>query len=137
MDLLKRHSGIVWHPRRFAGLLRGKDARRSENAYHSKHWSLLEVYLDIYLEHRHCDGSCEGHALMIGTFTTSHATASRPYLLRLLIKSLSSSSSSERGRKPKESRIKYEAARSEGDYRRKVLLARIMRDRGEGRGVRG
>ena len=43
----------------------------------------------------------------------------------------------ERGRKPKESIIKYEAARSEGDYRRKVLLARIMRDRGEGRGVRG
>jgi len=38
----------------------------------------------------------------------------------------------ERGRKPKESIIKYEAARSEGDYRRKVLLARIMRDRGEG-----
>ena len=37
----------------------------------------------------------------------------------------------ERGRKPKESIIKYEAARSEGDYRRKVLLARIMRDRGE------
>ena len=35
----------------------------------------------------------------------------------------------ERGRKPKESIIKYEAARSEGDYRRKVLLARIMRDR--------
>ena len=43
----------------------------------------------------------------------------------------------ERGREPKESIIKYEAARSEGDYRRKVLLARIMRDRGEGRGVRG
>ena len=32
----------------------------------------------------------------------------------------------ERGRKPKESIIKYEAARSEGDYRRKVLLARII-----------
>jgi len=45
----------------------------------------------------------------------------------------------ERGRKPKESIIKYEAARSEGDYRsqRRVLLARVMRDRGEGRGVRG
>jgi len=28
----------------------------------------------------------------------------------------------ERGRKPKESIIKHEAARSEGDYRRKVLL---------------
>lgn len=24
---------------------------------------LEEVYLDIYPEHRHCDGSCEGHAL--------------------------------------------------------------------------
>ena len=24
---------------------------------------LVEVYLDIYPEHRHCDGSCEGHAL--------------------------------------------------------------------------
>jgi hypothetical protein len=43
----------------------------------------------------------------------------------------------ERGRKPKESKTKYEAARSENDYRRTVLLARIMRDRGEGRGVRG
>ena len=31
----------------------------------------------------------------------------------------------ERGRKPKESIIKYEATRSEGDYRRKVLLARL------------
>jgi hypothetical protein len=30
-----------------------------------------------------------------------------------------------RGRKPKESVIKYEAARSKGDYRRKVLLARV------------
>ena len=43
----------------------------------------------------------------------------------------------ERGRKPEESILKYEATRSEGDYRRKVLLARIMRYRGEGRGVRG
>ena len=43
----------------------------------------------------------------------------------------------ERGRKPKESILKYEATRSEGDYWRKVLLARIMRCRGEGRGVRG
>jgi len=43
----------------------------------------------------------------------------------------------ERGRKPKESIIKNEDARSEGDYRRNVLLARIMCDRGEGRGVRG
>ena len=43
----------------------------------------------------------------------------------------------ERGRKPKESILKYEATRSEGDYRRKVLFARVMRDRGEGRGVRG
>ena len=31
----------------------------------------------------------------------------------------------ERGRKPKESIMKYEAARSEGDYRRKVLLGAI------------
>ena len=31
VNLLKRHSGIVWHPRRFAVLLRGKDARRSGN----------------------------------------------------------------------------------------------------------
>ena len=31
----------------------------------------------------------------------------------------------ERGRKPKYSIIKYEATRSEGDYRRKVLLARL------------
>ena len=31
----------------------------------------------------------------------------------------------ERGRKPKESIIKYEATRSECDYRRKVLLARL------------
>jgi len=43
----------------------------------------------------------------------------------------------ERGRKPKESIIKYEATRSEGDYRRKVLLARVMRYRGARRGVRG
>ena len=31
----------------------------------------------------------------------------------------------------------YEATRSKGNYRRKVLLARVMRCRGEGRGVRG
>jgi len=31
VDLLKRHSGMVWHPGQFAGLLRGKDARRSGN----------------------------------------------------------------------------------------------------------
>ena len=31
----------------------------------------------------------------------------------------------ERGRKPKQSIIKHEATRSEGDYRRKVLLARL------------
>jgi len=39
----------------------------------------------------------------------------------------------ERGRKPKESKTKdgaSQAARSEDDYRRKVLLARIMRNRG-------
>jgi hypothetical protein len=29
VDLLKQHSGIVWHPRRFVGSLRGKDATRS------------------------------------------------------------------------------------------------------------
>jgi len=28
LDLLKRHSGIVWGPGRFAGLLRGGDVRR-------------------------------------------------------------------------------------------------------------
>jgi hypothetical protein len=37
----------------------------------------------------------------------------------------------ERGRKTKESIIKNEAARSEGDYQRKVLLARTMRDRAD------
>ena len=31
VDLLKRHAGIVWHWRRFAGLLRGEDATRSGN----------------------------------------------------------------------------------------------------------
>jgi len=31
VDLLKRHSGIVWHPGRFTESLRGSDARRSGN----------------------------------------------------------------------------------------------------------
>ena len=31
VDLLKRHSGIVWHPGRFAGLLHGGDVRRLGN----------------------------------------------------------------------------------------------------------
>jgi hypothetical protein len=31
VDLLKRHSGIVWHSGQFAGLLRGEDVRRSGN----------------------------------------------------------------------------------------------------------
>jgi hypothetical protein len=31
LDLLKRHSGIVWDPGRFAGLLRGGDVRRLGN----------------------------------------------------------------------------------------------------------
>ena len=43
----------------------------------------------------------------------------------------------ERGRKPRYSIINYEAARSEVDCRRKVLLARVMRYRGKGRGARG
>ena len=44
----------------------------------------------------------------------------------------------ERGRRPKESRMKYEAMRSKGDYRREVLLARLCAGyRGQGRGARG
>jgi len=31
VDLLNRHSGIVWDPGRFAEFLRGEDARRSAN----------------------------------------------------------------------------------------------------------
>ena len=55
LDLLKRHSGIVWGPGRFAGLLRGKSVRGLGRLLCD------DVYddWDVYYE------------LMIGTFITS------------------------------------------------------------------
>ncbi len=83
MDLLKRHSGIVWGGRWEGGVY--------------DDW-------DVYF------GLLQARALVfIDDWDVYY----------------------ERGRKPKESLLKYEATRSEGDYRRKVLLARVICYRGE------